>query len=153
MPQHRRFTVEGDNTMKAATTILLLLCGFVLYRFVNPSTTFAADGVDPSWDAAVQSRDPAEPTLVIFTAGWCGACQALNANVLSRSEIQDEIYHHYNVYTVDLTSPSPQVQAHARKLGVRAIPTLIRYDVQGHETDRTHGGSAENLLAWLRAGE
>jgi thiol:disulfide interchange protein len=145
--------LEGDKTMKAATAILLLLCGFVFYRFVHPSTTFAADGIDPAWDSAVQTRDQTEPTLVIFTAGWCGACQALHANVLSRSEIQDELYHHYNVVTVDLTSPPPQVQAHAHKLGVSAIPTLIRYDVQGHETDRTHGGAAENVLAWLRAGE
>jgi thiol:disulfide interchange protein DsbD len=116
-------------------------------------TTFAADGIDPSWDSAVETRDRTQPTLVIFTAGWCGACQALHGNVLSRGEIQDELYHHYNVYTVDLTNPSPQVHAHARKLGVSGIPTLIRYDSAGHETDRTHGGSAESVLSWLRAGE
>ena len=145
--------MENDATTRIGSVILLFLGAFLFYRFLHPSTTFAADGADPAWDAAVQSRDTTEPTLVIFTAGWCGACQALHANVLSRGEIQDELYHHYNVYTVDLTTPPPAVAAHARKLGVSAIPTLIRYNAQGRETDRIHGESAENVLAWLRAGE
>jgi len=145
--------MNGDTTMKTATAILVVLGGFLFYRFLHPATTFAADGVDPSWDAAVENRDASEPTVVIFTAQWCGACQALEGNVLSRSDIQTELYRHYNVHFVDLTSPSRAVQMHARKLGVSAIPTLIRYDTRGHETDRIHGESAEDLLAWLKAGE
>ncbi len=108
--------------------------------------------MDPSWDAAVEYRDKTEPTLVIFTADWCGPCRALHANVLFRPDIQDELSH-YNVYTVDMTQPSAEVRAHAHKLGVNAYPTMIRYGVDGKETDRRHGGSPEDMLAWLRAGE
>jgi thiol:disulfide interchange protein len=145
--------MDSDTTVKTAGAILVILVGFLFYRFVQPSSSFAADGTDPSWDAAVENRDVDKPTLVIFSAQWCGYCRQLENDVLSRSEIQNELRHRYNVHFVDLTSPTPDVQRHASKLGVSAIPLLIRYDAKGHETDRIHGESAEDLLRWLKAGE
>ncbi len=145
--------MKGEATMKIATAIVAVLLGFLLYHIAHPVTRFAAEGIDPAWDSAVVSRDATEPTVVIFTAAWCGACQQLHSEVLSQSCIQDELFHHYNVHTVDLTSPSREVQMQAGKLGVSSIPTLIRYDTSGRETDRRHGGSPEDVLAWLKAGE
>jgi len=145
--------MNGDPITKLGTILLVVLGCFLGYRFLHPSTTFAADGTDPGWDAAVYRRDCTEPTVVLFTAAWCPACRGLEANVLSRSDVQYELAHHYNVYTVDLTSPSPVVQAHAGKLGISAIPTMIRYDAAGHEQSRMHSGSAEMVMEWLKAGE
>jgi hypothetical protein len=54
---------------------------------------------------------------------------------------------------VDLTDPSSPVQAQAQKIGVSAIPTMIRYDVGGKETDRVHYLTPEEMVAWLKAGE
>ena len=143
----------NDPITKVATILFLCLGGFLAYHFISHHTSFTVDGIDPSWDAAVQSRNPSKPTVVIFTAGWCPACQGLWADVLSHSEVQDEMYHAYNVHVVDLTSPTCEVQQHSAQLGIRSIPTMIRYDANGHEQDRRHGGSEEDVFAWLKAGE
>ncbi len=146
--------MEKDPIRTAALAILGVLCVMLFYRMGHPSTTFAADGTDPDWDSAVRlSQETGQPTVVLFTADWCGCCRSLHANVLSRSDVQEELQRHFNFYTVDLSSPTPQVQAHARKLGVSGIPLLIRYDVNGKETERTHGMSPEQMIDWLKAGE
>jgi thiol:disulfide interchange protein DsbD len=145
---------ENDLKFKAVLALIGVLCVMAFYRMLYPSTTLAADGADPNWDAEVrQCKASGRPTVVLFTAGWCPACQALEGNILSRSDVQDEIDRHYNFYTVDLTNPSPRVQARSAKFGVRYIPLLIRYDADGKETDRTNYIEAEQLLAWLKAGE
>ncbi len=133
--------------------LLVFIGGFFAYRMFHPATTFAADGIDPNWDFAAQTRDVTRPSLVLFTAQWCGACQALEHGALASSQVRDELYDHYNVYTVDLTNPTQAVAMHSHKLGVSAIPTMIRYNAEGHETSRSHGQSAEDLVAWLKAGE
>jgi thiol:disulfide interchange protein len=138
---------------KLAMLIAGLLIGVIVYAAKHPKTNFAADGIDPDWDAAVQNRDTTEPTVVIFTANWCPACQQLQGDVLSRQDVQDELYHHYNVYTVDMTSPSSEVRTHAKKLGISGIPTIIRYNAKCHETSRIHGSTPEHLMEWLQAGE
>jgi thiol:disulfide interchange protein len=145
---------SSDFTFKATMAILIVLCVAAVYRIFNPSTTFAADGVDPNWDAAARRYHAnGHPTLVIFTANWCPACQALHGNVLSRDDVQNEIENHFNYYAVDLSSPSERVQAHSSRLGVRYIPQLIRYDANGQETARANYMEGDELLAWLKAGE
>jgi hypothetical protein len=54
---------------------------------------------------------------------------------------------------VDLTHSSPQVQPRARKIGVSAIPLMIRCNANGKETDRTHYLAPDQMIAWLKAGE
>ena len=55
--------------------------------------------------------------------------------------------------TIDLTDHSPAAAARAKPTGVSGSPTLIRFDVEGKETDRTHFLAPDKMLAWLRAGE
>ena len=147
-------TTGTDSGLKFGVLVAALLVGLLIYRGAHPSTTLAADGMDPKWDAAVESsKISGQPTVVLFTAGWCGSCQWLHANVLSRSDIQSELSEHYNFCTIDLTNPRESVQAHASKLGVSGIPTLIRYDSDGKEISRCHALPADEMMAWLKAGE
>ena len=143
-----------DTRLKAAVALLVVIGLMMFYRLQHPSTTFAADGIDPDWDAAVQhSREAAEPTVVLYTANWCPTCQLLHRSVLPRSDVQHELMGHYSFYTVDVTNPTPQAMAHMQKFGVRYIPLMIRYDVNGQETDRTNYLPPDELIAWLKAGE
>ena len=145
---------DGDSTFKTAGAILVVLLGVLFYRMHHPSTTFAADGIDPSWDAAARYSEAArQPTVVLFTADWCPTCRLLHRDVLSRDDVQAELPSHYGFYKVDLTDPSPRVAAHARKLSVSGIPLMIRYDANGRETDRQNYLEPKEMIAWLKAGE
>jgi len=149
-----RLSNDLDPISRLATIALFILLGVIAWRSFHPSTTFAADGLDPTWDSAVaQSRSANQPTVIIFTAGWCPACQALHADTLSQGDVRRELYGNFTVLNVDLTNPTRAEQQHAAKLGVSAIPTLIRYDRSGKETDRTHYLPPDAMLTWLRAGE
>jgi thiol:disulfide interchange protein len=142
-----------NRVMQIVVIGLMLIAGVAAYKYLHPSTTFAADG-DARWNAAVErSRTWHTPALVLFTADWCPACQALHSEVLSRSEIQDEIANHYTMLTVDLTDHTRSATARAQKFGVSGIPTLIRFDAEGREVSRTHYTPPEKMLAWLREGE
>jgi thiol:disulfide interchange protein len=144
---------NNDWTSKAFISILLVLVGLLYYRSEHPSTTFAADGVDADWDAAAsRAQDLHEPSVVLFSAGWCPACRSLHADVLPDPGVQEEL-RHYNFYSVDLTNPTRAAQIHSHQCGVQYIPLLIRYDAQGKETGRTNYINADELVAWLKAGE
>jgi thiol:disulfide interchange protein len=136
---------------KLAGILLVVLGGLVFYHIGNRPTTFAADGADPDWDSAVNSRDTSKPTVVFFTATWCPYCQELSSGVLARPEVQEYLDHHYNFHTVELTTPGGANRA--EKFGVNSFPTLIRYNTEGHETSRIHNSSQETLMAWFKAGE
>jgi thiol:disulfide interchange protein len=150
----QRFSPDSEGLGRLVTPVLLISLAFLAWRFLHPATTFAADGLDPTWDTAVaQSHAANQPTVIIFTANWCPACQALHADTLSQANVRRELYGNFTVLTVDLTNPTPAERQHAAKLGVSAIPTLIRYNPTGKETDRTHYLPPDDMLAWLRAGE
>jgi len=144
----------AEGLFNSKNVTIVIVAASLMFYWLQRGSTFAADGTDPGWDAAVRQSEYAKlPTVVLFTAGWCPSCRALHVNVLSRRDVQEELRRHYTLYTVDLTNAPPQVQAHAQKLGVSAIPTLIRYDANQKETDRTHNMGAEQMIAWLKAGE
>ncbi len=143
-----------NPSSRAAGVLFLVLLGVLFYRMKYPATTFAADGIDSGWDAAAErSQGSGEPTVVLFTAGWCPTCKMLHSNTLARSDVLGELQSHYNFYTVDLTNPTAAVQQHAQKYRVSGIPLLIRYDANGKETDRTNYLSPEDMISWLKAGE
>jgi thiol:disulfide interchange protein len=142
------------NNTKIVLYAIGALLAVLVYRTMHPSTKFAADSPDPSWnEAATLSHESGQPAVVLFTADWCPACQNLHSNILSRDDVQHELNAHYIFYTVDLTDPSPEVAARSQKFGVRYIPLLIRYDKNGNETGRTNPASAEQLIEWLKDGE
>jgi hypothetical protein len=41
----------------------------------HPQTAFAADGLDPDWDAAVNNRDTTRQTVLFFAATRCSYCR------------------------------------------------------------------------------
>ena len=143
----------GDLSLLNRTALLVLavLAVAIGYRSLQPHSAFDVVENDADWNAAVhQSREQNRPAVVLYTAGWCGACQALHRGALADSGVWRELANHHTFVTVDLTNPTDAARAHQAAAGVRGIPTLIRYDADGHETGRTHGLSAPDLVGWLQ---
>lgn len=139
---------------RSLVAVLAIVGTLIVYRTHHAGTSFAADGTDAAWDAAAGRDDGVRrPAVVLFTAGWCPSCRMLHDNTLARSDVQEELRGHYRFLKVDLTSPTPAAQAHAEKAGVHAIPTMIRYDADGRETDRTHYLDPQRMIEWLKQGE
>jgi thiol:disulfide interchange protein len=140
------------NGTRVAILAIAVLFGAFLYRSMHPK--LVADGTDSAWDEAVHlSHESGQPAVFLYTAGWCPGCQQLHNDVLSRDDVQHELNGHYIFYEVDLTDPTPQARAHARTYGASEIPLLVRYDKNGNETGRRNNLSAEDFIAWLKAGE
>jgi thiol:disulfide interchange protein len=144
---------SSANPFSRFLLVLAALACLIGWRAFHPPSTFAAEGIDADWDASVRlSRFLHQPAVVLYTADWCPACQALHASALSDPAVREELSKHTFV-TVDLTQQAPTAVAHCRAAGVSGIPTLIRYDADGHETARTHGMPADALAEWLRHDE
>jgi thiol:disulfide interchange protein len=142
-----------DRT-KILTCAIAILLAMGVYRILHPLTKFAPDPADADWTQAVQlSRETGEPAVVLFSASWCPTCQSLSQNVLSRDNVMHELNAHYIFYHVDLTNPTPAASARARRFGVSGIPLLVRYDKDGNETARANFMDADQMIAWLKAGE
>ncbi|MDB5296567.1 MAG: cytochrome biosis protein [Phycisphaerales bacterium] len=148
------FDKDSDGFTKLAGLALLALVAFAGWRHLHPKTAFAADGADPVWDNKVaRSKSEGKPGLVLFTADWCGACRALHEQVLSQPEVVAAMAERYTVTVVDLTDPNSPNGGRAQQMGVSGIPTLIRYDVDGTESARTHFLPPAAMVKWLRVGE
>lgn len=132
--------------------VALLVVGVVAFKWNRgPSGAFAGWMTD--WDQAVaRSKATSKPAVVLFTADWCPACRAFEADALSRPDVKKYLAENHTLLVIDLTNQGGPNSEVAARCGVRAIPTLIRYDRNGRETGRSNGMPPDTLLAWLRAG-
>ena len=78
-----------------------------------------------------------ETIVVQFSAGWCGPCK-----VLTKTIEQNEDKFNVPIYKVDIDN-APQL---AQALGIRSVPTVIRFENK-QETKRLVGlQSIEQLI-------
>lgn len=123
------------------------------------TTPMDLDGWQPGLEAgmaAAQAQD--RPMLVMFTADWCGPCQALKRDVIHTPAVEQAIVDGYVPVIIDLTdqsSSNPNMPA-AQRYGVRGIPMLILTDAQGNKIpgtlpypSRTYPRTPEGFIDWL----
>lgn len=101
-----------------------------------------------------QAAEADQPMVVLFTAGWCGPCQNLKHDVLSRPEVVEALQADFVPVQIDLTdrsSANPNLQV-AQRYGVGGIPTIIAMSPDGETIARYDGGrSVESFTGWLEA--
>ncbi|OHB77723.1 MAG: thioredoxin [Planctomycetes bacterium RBG_16_59_8] len=91
-------------------------------------------------DATFQSKvaDSATPSLVDFSATWCGPCKMLAPVV---EDLAKEYQGKLNVYQMDIDNS----QQTAAKMGIMSVPTVIFFK-GGQEVSRVSGAVPKKVL-------
>ncbi len=148
------FDDKTDNITRVGVFAVVALLAFAGWRAMHPHTHFQAEGLDFAYDQGVQeSKMTHTPAVVLVTAGWCPTCRALHENVLSRSDVRNELNGHYTFVKLDMTDPTEKQGQLLGKISVNCYPTLIRFDRDGNETARANYLPPDQMIAWLQAGE
>jgi thiol:disulfide interchange protein DsbD len=78
------------------------------------------------------AREQNKPVMIDFTADWCAACQDLEAETFSHSEVI-HMSSNYIPLRVDLSDPSaPESEKLRKKYGVVGLPTIAFLDPGGN---------------------
>ena len=121
----------GAGAAKAAWVVVLLLVGV--------AGVWAARQFAYQPDPAYAGEPGGRPMMLMFTADWCGPCQAFKAHVLSNPPVLDRLGRSCGFRTVDLTNWNGEPARKAKRYGVDSIPTLILVDSRGREISRYKG--------------
>ena len=73
-----------------------------------------------------------KPSIVDFTASWCGPCQRMKPIFYS---LADDFKDEYNFISIDIDE-NPEL---ANKYQVQAVPTFVFLDADGNEGNRITG--------------
>ena len=73
-----------------------------------------------------------KPSIVDFTASWCGPCQRMKPIFYS---LADDFKEEYNFISIDIDE-NPEL---ANKYQVQAVPTFVFLDADGNEGNRITG--------------
>jgi thiol:disulfide interchange protein len=150
VPDFNRPDMELEPDFKPSTSggvgrwvvAILLLAGAVwgARQYFNSAAAVLAD----------DRKAGVKPVLMMFTADWCGPCQAFKAGVLADDRVVFRVVKAYKFEKVDLTKWEGKNGATASKYGVNAIPTLMVVNSRGQEVARYRGPFDPGQFAeWL----
>ena len=105
-----------------------------------------------SWDAAVERANAKQqPLIVEFYATWCGPCKKFEREVLTDSVVVRELK---TVELVRYDFDSTAGAHHAKRLGVRGVPSVVAVGRDGEAIGRLVGAVPKatflEFLGWAR---
>jgi len=113
-----------------AAVVVATLAGWLLTRRSGQIREIASDqGAEP--DTADLGLSRSGPTIVHFSAPWCGPCDRVRRVVDQVCEDMDDVAH----LEIDLDA-NP---ATARRFSVLSLPTTLIFDVDGRQRYRASG--------------
>lgn len=108
---------------------------------VESGTNDVRNGDAGAENAAVENKESVvlhqmvsneKPSIVDFTASWCGPCQRMKPIFYS---LADDFKDEYNFISIDIDE-NPEL---ANKYQVQAVPTFVFLDADGNEGNRITG--------------
>lgn len=147
---HLNFRGTGwARATRKAIGIALLTIG--IWGLVNYATAPPAelDWVHDEGTALAQAEAQKRPLFIDFWARWCVPCKQLEAEVLTRTAVREQL-ERFVLFKADVSDDTEQDRQLKRKYRAGQLPQLVIIDSQGRETARLGKTSTKELLHVLR---
>ena len=133
--------------------LLVVLAWAGAYALRGSGEKHVLEGWADGMSAGQQLAEEADkPMVVLFTAGWCGPCQDLKRDVLTKGDVSAALQAGFVPVQIDLTDQSannPNL-AVAQRYGIAGIPTVIAMTPDGKPIEVYKGGrTVDDFAAWL----
>ncbi|ORW96551.1 thioredoxin [Mycobacterium sp. IEC1808] len=112
-----------------AALLVASLAGWLLTRRSGHVREVASQSAEP--DTADLGLSRSGPTIVHFSAAWCGPCDRVRRVVHQLCEDMDDVAH----LEIDLDADP----ATARRFSVLSLPTTLIFDANGQQRYRASG--------------
>lgn len=150
-PRRKKF---GWGWLVAVTLVALAWAGAFALRGGGEEVQLEgwAHGLE---EGQAQAKAQDKPMLVMFTATWCGPCQVMKQNVLTRPAVDEALKAGFVPVKVDMSNAGPG-DALVQQYGLSGWPTLIAMSPEGEEIKRIEGlagpaKSPDTFIDWLDA--
>ncbi|QRN03258.1 protein-disulfide reductase DsbD [Legionella sp. MW5194] len=80
------------------------------------------------------ARSQHKPALLVFTASWCSACQALESRVLNQPSLRSSLNGVLNL-KIDISQSNPTTDEIKQAFAIYGTPTLLFIDREGQVVD------------------
>ena len=87
------------------------------------------------------SKETKQKVVVVFSASWCGYCNALKKDLVDLKGFENKI-----LCIVDVDEDKKL----SRQFKAKTLPTSVILDEKGNETDRLSGYEKNSYQKWLK---
>ncbi|KTD47205.1 thiol:disulfide interchange protein DsbD [Legionella rubrilucens] len=101
---------------------------------VKQTVFVAADSMAAIEKQLQNARSQHKPALLIFTASWCSACQALESRVLNQPQLRSSLNGLLNL-KIDISQSNPTTDEIKQAFAIYGTPTLLFIDREGQVVD------------------
>lgn len=120
---------------------------FFLAALISAGAALAQESPDPVYAAMAQGRAKHLPVLVNYHAPWCYSCYFMASHVLTGPDWDKALK---DTVQVELDADSPEGQKWMAAWHVKAMPSYLLFDSEGHELGRILGEQSRvDFYQWL----
>jgi thioredoxin-related protein len=118
------FLKKKNTHLKKITTMLNLSSKVILILFLTQLGLNAQINFQ-TYNGKISAG---KPHLILFTAGWCGACKEMKKTTLQHKELGNYVNEQFNAYVVDVDKDKSSISS---KYEVSGLPTFVFVSEKG----------------------